>query len=269
MGLCFVCQLCAWGSNSLIGPRKGYTGYECAALHSGDIQYRVVPIISYKITCFSMKTWFYQRNKRCLSVQIVFSMPRFTRTLLHSTIFCYVPKMPQKRGPFLMQSNSIKKQKMESFFVQLGIYDIWIGLAHHHSWWSKVKFIKKKNLGNSKTYTNLQICLEFSGYPLRIDIMPIFKVSFANCKRRHFFNELKKLRDWQFFLLLFPLQMQNHSIVSGVPGPRGQPVVSAVVGAERRAEKGVLPRLPVGMGHPVVPRMQNGPFYAHELRNAQ
>ena len=119
MGLCSVCQLCAWGSNSLIGPRKGYTGYECAALHSGDIQYRVVPIISYKITCFSMKTWFYQRNKRCLSVQIVFSMPRFTRTLLH-TIFCYVPKMPQKRGPFLMQSNSIKKQKMESFFVQLG-----------------------------------------------------------------------------------------------------------------------------------------------------
>ena len=147
MGLCSVCQLCAWGSNSLIGPRKGYTGYECAALHSGDIQYRVVPIISYKITCFSMKTWFYQRNKRCLSVQIVFSMPRFTRTLLH-TIFCYVPKMPQKRGPFLMQSNSIKKQKMESF---LSSQDIW-----HLNWPCPSSFmvvkseIHQKNLGIQK-----------------------------------------------------------------------------------------------------------------------
>ena len=269
MGLCSVCQLCAWGSNSLIGPRKGYTGYECAALHSGDIQYRVVPIISYKITCFSMKTWFYQRNKRCLSVQIVFSMPRFTRTLL--LFFATYPKCHKRGVPFLCRVTPLKSKKW-NLFCPARIYDIWIGLAHHHSWWSKVKFIKK-NLGNSKTYTNLQICLEFSGYPLRIDIMsctvPIFKVSCANCKRRHFFNELKKLRDWQFFLLLFPLQMQNHSIVSGVPGPRGQPVVSAVVGAERRAEKGVLPRLPVGMGHPVVPRMQNRPFYAHELRNAQ
>ena len=77
----------------------------------------------------------------------------------------------------------------------------------------------------------------------------------------------KKFVTDKFFILL--LQMPNLSIVSGVPGRPGVPVVSPAVGAGRRAEKGGLPRLPVGTGHPVVPRMQNRPFYAHELRNAQ
>lgn len=107
-------------------------------------------------------------------------------------------------------------------------------------------------------------------YTLRIDIMTLYayfqglflleEEDIPLMSRRNFVTD-------KFFFL--PLQMQNHSIVSGAPGPDGHPVVSLVVGAERRVEKGALPRLPVGTGHPVVSRMPNRPFYAHELRNAQ
>ena len=106
-------------------------------------------------------------------------------------------------------------------------------------------------------------------YTLRIDIMTLY----AYFQGLLLEEEDIPLMSWRNFVtdkfFFLPLQMQNHSIVSGAPGPDGHPVVSPVVGAERRVEKGALPRLPVGTGHPVVWRMPNRPFYAHELRNAQ
>ena len=142
--------------------------------------------------------------------------------------------------------------------------DIWNDLAHH-----LLKSNSKKKTVKFKTYLNssyFTICLEFSSgcsQDWHHESLCLFSRSL---------EEDIPLMSWRNFVtdnFFLTLQMQNPSIVSGVPGPGGHPVVSPAVGAERRVEKGALPRLPVGTGHPVVWRMPNRPFYAHELRNAQ
>ena len=93
----YVCQLCAWGSNSLIGPRKGYTGYECVVSlleleekRQNKRHTQVVPIISYKITCF-----FY------LDEDVI--LPKEQEMLICTrTIFCL--EMPQKIVSLLCKS---------------------------------------------------------------------------------------------------------------------------------------------------------------------
>ena len=146
------------------------------------------------VSSISMKTWFYQRNKRCLSVQIV-----CTRT-----IFCFPNATKDSFFLYYTKVTLFKKQKIWDFFVSTfsnGPTKRW-----HLKWpccsssWtqtqSEILIFFEQNV-KLKTYLNssyFTICLEFSGsvlYPQdwHHDSLCLFSRSLSSWRRRHSSNE--------------------------------------------------------------------------------